>query len=81
MTGKVICLLSPFGTLKGSKMCKYLVIVAGLIFASTAIAEKPVLTVYAPDYFGSEWGPGPSIETAFEQRWGKADACGLNKHS
>lgn len=24
------------------------------------------LTVYAPDYFASEWGPGPAIETAFE---------------
>ena len=29
--------------------------------------SKPVLTVYAPDYFTSEWGPGPSIETAFEE--------------
>lgn len=35
--------------------------------ASGAIAaDKPVLTVYAPDYFTSEWGPGPKIEEAFE---------------
>lgn len=47
-----------------------------LLFASTmlatlstaAMAEKPVLTVYAPDYFSSEWGPGPGIEKAFEAR-------------
>jgi len=40
--------------------------VAGLMFASAASAQTNVLTVYAPDYFGSEWGPGPSIEDAFE---------------
>ncbi|WP_208347944.1 thiamine ABC transporter substrate-binding protein [Pseudaestuariivita rosea] len=34
--------------------------------ASVAMAETPVLTVYAPDYFASEWGPGPAIEQAFE---------------
>jgi len=32
-----------------------------------ALADAPVLTVYAPDYFASEWGPGPSIEAAFEK--------------
>lgn len=45
-----------------------------LFFASTmlaslstaAMADKPVLTIYAPDYFSSEWGPGPGIEKAFE---------------
>ncbi len=26
-----------------------------------------VLTIYAPDYFVSEWGPGPKIEEAFEK--------------
>ena len=31
-----------------------------------AAAETPVLTVYAGDYFTSEWGPGPGIEAAFE---------------
>jgi len=41
----------------------------GLIaLATTAFAEdKPVLTIYAPDYFTSEWGPGPKIEAAFEE--------------
>jgi thiamine transport system substrate-binding protein len=29
--------------------------------------SKPILTVYAPDYFTSEWGPGPSIKMAFEE--------------
>lgn len=44
-----------------------LALAAGLLTASTALAETPVLTVYAPDYFGSEWGPGPGIEAAFEK--------------
>jgi thiamine transport system substrate-binding protein len=39
---------------------------AGLFTASVALAETPVLTVYAPDYFVSEWGPGPKIEELFE---------------
>jgi thiamine transport system substrate-binding protein len=51
-------------------MKKTLLSVAGLLFATAAAAETPVLTVYAPDYFGSEWGPGPSIEAAFEERCG-----------
>jgi thiamine transport system substrate-binding protein len=47
-----------------------LITVAGLLFGTAALADghTPVLTVYAPDYFGSEWGPGPSIEAAFEER-------------
>lgn len=45
-------------------------LVAGLLAATSAAAETPVLTVYAPDYFGSEWGPGPGIEAAFEERCG-----------
>lgn len=49
---------------------KALPLVAGLLMASAAAAETPVLTVYAPDYFASEWGPGPGIEAAFEQRCG-----------
>ena len=32
-----------------------------------AFANTRVLTVYAPDYFASEWGPGQSIEKAFEK--------------
>lgn len=37
-----------------------------MLMAAPAMAEKPVLTVYAGDYFTSEWGPGPAIETGFE---------------
>lgn len=42
--------------------------VAGLIATSAtmAAADTPVLTVYAGDYFNSEWGPGPGIEKGFE---------------
>ena len=42
-----------------------------LLAANPALAEdKPKLTVYAPEYFTSEWGPGPAIETGFEARCG-----------
>ncbi len=37
---------------------------AGLFLATHASAQT--LTVYAPDYFTSEWGPGPRIEELFE---------------
>ena len=40
---------------------------AGLLSTSMALAQIPTLTVYAPDYFTSEWGPGPSIESKFEE--------------
>ncbi|MEM9578422.1 MAG: thiamine ABC transporter substrate binding subunit [Pseudomonadota bacterium] len=40
---------------------------AGILLASQAGAETPVLTVYAGDYFTSEWGPGPIIEAEFEK--------------
>lgn len=43
---------------------------AGILTATTAVAGADTLTVYAPDYFTSEWGPGPTIEAAFE------DSCG-----
>jgi len=46
---------------------KHFTFAAGLLSASMALADAPVLTVYAPDYFASEWGPGPSIEAAFEK--------------
>ena len=45
-------------------------IAASLIAASTAGADTPVLTVYAGDYFTSEWGPGPMIEQGFEATCG-----------
>jgi thiamine transport system substrate-binding protein len=38
------------------------------IAASAAAADTPVLTVYAGDYFTSEWGPGPIIEKEFEAK-------------
>ncbi|MCY1128256.1 thiamine ABC transporter substrate binding subunit [Frigidibacter sp. RF13] len=45
--------------------------IAGSLMASSALAEgKPELIVYAPDYFASEWGPGPQIEKGFEGRCG-----------
>ncbi len=47
---------------------KYLIFFATILTTTFASAEnKPILTIYAPDYFTSEWGPGPSIETAFEE--------------
>ena len=48
---------------------KPLTFAAGLMLATAAVAETPVLTVYAPDYFVSEWGPGPKIEELFEALW------------
>ena len=51
------------------------IIAAGLLAMTLpAFAEAPVLTVYAPDYFASEWGPGPKIEEAFEKR---CDGCDM----
>lgn len=40
-------------------------IAAGLTLIAASATAEP-LTVYAPDYFGSEWGPGPAIKEAFE---------------
>ena len=34
---------------------------------SPAIAAKPVLTIYTYESFTSDWGPGPVIETKFEE--------------
>ncbi len=42
-------------------------IAAGLLCGGAALAEAPVLTVYTYDSFVSDWGPGPQIETAFEE--------------
>jgi thiamine transport system substrate-binding protein len=38
------------------------------LLAAPAAAEP--LTVYAPDYFASEWGPGPAIAEAFREATG-----------
>jgi thiamine transport system substrate-binding protein len=46
---------------------------AAIALATQAGADTPVLTVYAGDYFTSEWGPGPMIEEEFE----KTCACDL----
>lgn len=40
---------------------------AAIALATQAGADTPVLTVYAGDYFTSEWGPGPIIEAEFER--------------
>ena len=45
-----------------------LALMAGALTASTpALAAGPEFTVYAPDYFASDWGPGPKIEAGFEK--------------
>lgn len=46
---------------------KHLAIAAGLVSATAAGAATPELTVYTYDSFVTEWGPGPIIETAFEE--------------
>ncbi|MEL7517309.1 MAG: thiamine ABC transporter substrate-binding protein, partial [Pseudomonadota bacterium] len=46
---------------------KYNLTLAAALAASSAMADTPVLTVYAGDYFTSEWGPGPIIEAEFEK--------------
>ena len=39
------------------------------LFPVFALAETTsTLTIYAPDYFISEWGPGPKIKEAFEKK-------------
>lgn len=49
---------------------KYPIFAAGVLMATMASAEAPVLTVYTYDSFISDWGPGPQIETAFEAECG-----------
>ncbi|MDR9439001.1 MAG: hypothetical protein RI841_05830 [Halomonas sp.] len=44
-----------------------------LVAVSTASAAERSLTIYTYDSFVSEWGPGPGIEAAFEQRCGDCD--------
>ena len=46
---------------------KYALTLAATVAATTAMADTPVLTIYAGDYFTSEWGPGPIIEAEFEK--------------
>ncbi|QGX99704.1 thiamine ABC transporter substrate binding subunit [Roseovarius faecimaris] len=49
---------------------KHLIFAAGLLGATTALAEAPELTVYTYDSFVSDWGPGPQVEAAFEATCG-----------
>ena len=49
---------------------KYSTFAAGVLTATSAFAETPVLTVYTYDSFVSDWGPGPAIEAAFEETCG-----------
>jgi thiamine transport system substrate-binding protein len=54
---------------------KHLMIAAGLLSATTAVAaDTPQLTVYTYDSFVSDWGPGPQVKEAFEAVCG----CELN---
>lgn len=42
---------------------------AGLILSSVVVAQTPqTLTVYTHPSFAADWGPGPAVEAAFEQR-------------
>jgi len=45
---------------------KHLIAATGVILATQAVAETPVLTIYTYDSFATEWGPGPQIEQGFE---------------
>ena len=50
-------------------MRSIVIIAAGAALLAGQAGAEP-LTVYAPDYFASEWGPGPAIEAAFEASCG-----------
>ena len=45
---------------------KHTLLFPAVLMASSLTVSAETLTVYAPDYFGSEWGPGPAIKEAFE---------------
>lgn len=53
---------------------RHLLFAAGMMSATMAVADTPVLTVYTYDSFVTDWGPGPQIEAAFEATC----ACDLN---
>ena len=46
---------------------RHLAFAAGVLAATSAVAETPTLTVYTYDSFVSDWGPGPAVEKAFEE--------------
>ncbi len=62
-------LADPAGTNRANleDAMKALTFAAGVLMATTALAETPVLTVYTYDSFVSDWGPGPAVEAAFEE--------------
>ena len=41
--------------------------IASISVIHPALADKPILTVYTYDSFTSDWGPGPAVETKFEE--------------
>ena len=45
-------------------------ILAAATFLAASAAQAQTLTVLAPDYFASSWGPGPAIKEGFEARCG-----------
>ncbi|SLN10010.1 Thiamine-binding periplasmic protein precursor [Aquimixticola soesokkakensis] len=47
---------------------------SAVLWSTATLASAETLTVYAPDYFGSEWGPGPAIAAAFGEL---CDGCEL----
>ncbi|MGR3323012.1 MAG: thiamine ABC transporter substrate binding subunit [Pseudooceanicola sp.] len=49
---------------------RHLAFATGLLLATQAAAQTPVLEVYTYDSFTSEWGPGPVVEEAFEAECG-----------
>ncbi|UYV37805.1 thiamine ABC transporter substrate binding subunit [Rhodobacteraceae bacterium D3-12] len=49
---------------------RHLAFAAGVLAATSAVAETPILTVYTYDSFVADWGPGPAVEKAFEEGCG-----------
>ena len=49
---------------------RHLAFAAGVLAATSVVAETPQLTVYTYDSFVSDWGPGPIVEKAFEETCG-----------
>ena len=46
---------------------RFLLSVFCLLMSVSLSAAKPLLTIYTYDSFTSDWGPGPSVKTAFEK--------------
>ena len=42
-------------------------IIACISLIHPVLADKPILTVYTYESFTSDWGPGPAVETKFEE--------------